>query len=222
MQRYFKYKLNKHDRQLSFLAENIADFPPVSPGGRKIAAFRAEVAKCKELAARQQSGANDSKMHVDNKGDAFDEILRLLKMMSRAALAMDDEIPNLEAKFQLPRSRSQPNLIIAARAFYTDSEGFESEFITYDLPETFRADLLALISKAETTINAVNVSTTDLGQATGSLKDSMRIQTRLSEQIDSIVRNKYEWNPGLMAAWEIASHLERAPRRARKETTAEP
>lgn len=214
MQRLFQNKLDRHERQLTYLTENAVDFPASSLGGKMIAALRAEVALFRELAVQQTASSDDSRMHVDNKDKAFIEIFKLLKKISRAAQALDDVIPNLKAKFHTPRNRSQKSLNTLARTYYRESEGFESEFIGCNLPETFRADLLTLIQKIETTQNALDFASHTQGSATGGLRESIRRQSRLSTQIDKLVRNTYDADAAKIAGWEIASHLEHAPRRA--------
>lgn len=219
----FIRKLNKHERQLGLLAMNAADFPAASAAGRKIAALKAEVEKFKYLAARQLSGTDNSKMHTDNIDNAFVRLNRLLRRINRAARAVGDETLHLEAKFRLPRQRSQQNLIATARSYYTDSEDYHATFVEYGLGETFRAELLDLIEKIETTKTAVNRAVVTRAEATGGLRESIRLQSRLSDQLDNLVRNHYENNPAMLAAWDIASHLEQPPksnRRARKEEPA--
>jgi hypothetical protein len=42
------------------------------------------------------------------------------------------------------------------------------------------------------------------------------VAARELEKLDTIVRNKFRNDPAMLATWENASHLERAPRSASK------
>ena len=43
-----------------------------------------------------------------------------------------------------------------------------------------------------------------------------QLDSKLSTQLDAIMRNKYARNPDKLTAWDSASHIERAPQRTKK------
>ncbi|MDQ2746234.1 MAG: hypothetical protein M3T96_03135, partial [Acidobacteriota bacterium] len=50
------------------------------------------------------------------------------------------------------------------------------------------------------------------GAATGGMNAAFRQTMELSSRRDKRIRLKYRRNPAKLAAWEIASHLDRAPK----------
>ena len=113
--------------------------------------------------------------------------------------------------------------LATARGFVTEAEPLKDEFVRRGMAPGFIDDLKARIlavvqadDAQQTAENARIGTTADLAAA---------IQQGLADvrELDAIVRNTYAGNEGELAAWESASHVERAPRRAETETpTPEP
>jgi hypothetical protein len=59
-------------------------------------------------------------------------------------------------------------------------------------------------------------------EATGGLNASFRKAMALSSKRDKRVRMKYRDNPAKLAAWTVASHLERTPKKATPPTPPTP
>lgn len=209
-------RLDKYEREMAFVADNAVDFPSASPGGKIADAQNTDITLIKQLASEQISAAGSQQIGL--KDEALDEIYLLIRMMSRAADAMEDEIPGVEDLFPLPRNRSEQNILAAARNFAAAAAPYEAKFIEYDLPTGFLANLQSLITAAETA--AINSDKADerTGGATGGIKAAMTRCGERSKKLGAIVKNKYVNNPQKLAAWLVASHLERAPKPAKPPT----
>jgi len=214
MDAFQQRKLNKYQAESAFMTDNERDFPPASPGGIAAAALSAVIALILSLAGQQSSQAANQQIGI--KGELLEDLKRLLRKINRAANALAEEIDGIEDLFRMPRRRSEENWLAAARAFYTDSAPFEDDFINYDLSATFRDDLMALIAAIEAAASAADTAEEQRGGATGGLIDEFRQAGKLSRRLNAIVRNKYDGNAQKLAAWEIASHLEAAPKRTPK------
>jgi hypothetical protein len=160
------------------------------------------------LAGTQVSGA--VRQNVGIKDGFLDELKKLLQKMNRAAVSMADEIDSIENLFRMPRRRSEEIWIAAARAFYNDSAPYDDAFQEYDLPKTFRADLLTLISSFENATEVKDVAKEQRGGATGGLEAALREAGKSSRKLKGIVENKFVDDAQKLAAWVIASHLEAA------------
>jgi len=55
--------------------------------------------------------------------------------------------------------------------------------------------------------------------ASAALDDAFSRGNEAVRRADAIVRNKYANNPGLLAEWTAASHVERAPKRAKPDAS---
>jgi hypothetical protein len=210
-------KLDKFEREEVFLNDNIADFPPASPGGKALAELSAVISQIRAFAAEQVSGAGSSRQHIGVKDEEVDALMRLIRNINRAANAFEDEIPGSDLKFRLPRNRSEQNILATARAFLADAEPLKAKFIEYGLAADFTDKLQALIEAVDERAAAADSAGEQKAGATGGLIDIVREGMSISRRLDSIVRIKYEDNAAKLSAWTTASHLKKAPEKTQDE-----
>lgn len=206
-------KQDKFERQDAFMVDNTADFPAGTPGNAVAVINRAVIDELNSLSATQVSRGSSAAAAIGNKDDDFDEIYSLMRNMNRAANAFDVEEPGSNLTFRLPRNRSEQNILATARAYHTDSEPLEAKFIEYGLDIKFRLDLQTLITSIEQKSAQADTSVEQRAGATGGLTNAARRGMANSRRMDAIVRIKYADNPQKLAAWTVASHLERAPKK---------
>lgn len=212
-------KLEKFEREAAFMTDNAADFPTGSPGAEAAAAHAAIIAEMRASAAQQVSDIGGKAQSIGNKEDALDDMMTIIRNLNRAANAFEDDLPGSNQLFRMPRNRSQQNLLATARAFHKDSAApLEAKFITYGLAPTFRDDLAAIIDAVDTAASLADASEGGRAAATVGLTDSARRGMTNSRKLDAIVRITYDGNPTKLAAWTVARHLEKAP----KKTVATP
>ncbi|MBC7796186.1 MAG: hypothetical protein H7Z37_04845, partial [Pyrinomonadaceae bacterium] len=147
-----------------------------------------------------------------SKNEDLRELKDLMKMLDRAADALADEVEGIENLFGLPRNRSEQSILAAARAQYEAAAKYEQQFIEYDLPVDFRAEMKTAIENIEAANDAADVSGTIGTGATSGLKALLSNLSAMSKKLDSVNRNKHRDNPTKLGAWITASHLERAPK----------
>lgn len=206
-----RLKLEKFQREENFMKDNAGDFPPASVGGKTAAACAENNRVIEEYAARQISGANDSRRYVSIKDEYLEQLGEMIRNMNRAANAFGDEEAGIELKFRLPRRRSGQNLLATGKSFAADAAAFEEKFVEYGLDEGFIDDLKGIISKIESHGAQADSAADSRAEATGGLAAAVKRGTEISRKLDSIVRIKYANNPAKLAAWEVASHLEKRP-----------
>lgn len=202
-------RLNKYQAQITFMNDNVSDFPANSPGARTKNTLSQAVQTILTLAAAQSSNAR--MMHIGIKADNLDKLTRLMLKMSRAAQAMEDEIEGVDDLFRMTRNRSEQSILAAARIFYRDSDSYNENFLEYDLPATFRADLMSLVTAIEAGGDAADSAFAEKGGATGALPDAYHTAAKASRKLEGIVKIKYDDDPQKLAQWKIASHLEAPP-----------
>jgi hypothetical protein len=96
----------------------------------------------------------------------------------------------------------------------------KTQFIKWEMQETFLEDLNTSIENFEEAVNSRNVSASRRTQATAAIDDAIRRGKEAVRDLDQIVSNKYKKNPTKLAAWKSASHTERAPRASKKDMDA--
>jgi len=132
---------------------------------------------------------------------------------------MSDEVPGIENKFRLPRDNNDQNLLNAARAAATDALPLRAQFIAHEMPADFLEDLAEDIADMEAAISTQSSGVGDHVAANAAIDDAITRGMDLLRKLDAIVRNKYANNPGVLAEWTTASHVERAPKRAKPDAS---
>ena len=207
-------KLEKFERQKAFFEDNAADFPPDTPG-RVVASLNTSIIdEMNSLAGDQSSEFSASKQATDDKDDLMEDLVILLKNISRAASAFEDEVPGSDEMFRLPRNRSEANMLTTARAFIEDAQPFEATFITYGIPADFIQQLTDFVEGIEAAKLRSDSKSEQRASATAGLIDAAKRGMANSKRADAIVRIKYHDNPQKLAAWTVASHLERPPKKS--------
>ena len=209
-------KLDRAERQAAYMAANAADYAANSPGAKVVASVNADIAAVRNFAAGQTGGERERSQHISSKHDDLDDLKELMLMLDRAGDALADEFPGIENLFGLPRNRNEKSLLAAAQAQYDESEKYKDSLVEYDLPTTFRADLLALINSINQANSAADTSGAVGTGSTGGLKAAIERLDQHSKKLDSINRNKLRDNPAKLAAWTSANHLARDPQKQDK------
>ncbi len=153
-------------------------------------------------------------MNTGAKMELRAEVRRQMKAIRDTSLSLESEHPGISKSFRMPPSNGDEALINSARAFVEAATPFKSEFIGREMPPTFLEDLTAAIERFEQSVSGYNVQRSNKSAATASLKNSLSQVKTLRRELDPIVRNKFRNDPAMLAAWESASHLERAPKKA--------
>ncbi len=213
-------KFDKFQRQDVYMKDSAADFPKNSSGDRAAVALAAVIAEMQTLDAQQTSGFDDKRQAYETKANALDVIDDLLEQMSLAAVAIGETIEGFEEKFRLPRKLTQAVKLAKARSFLADAPPHEAEFIAEGLDDDFLAQLQAAIPHFEETAAAADSAEELHAGATGALNNAAGRGMLISKRLDAAVRLKYRDNSAKLAAWTVASHLDRAPQRAKQSKAA--
>lgn len=217
MENSIRRKLDKFERQKDFFNEYAADFPDGSPGAEVAAINAAVIREIYEIAGDDLADDNISHQTTDDKGGLLGEMMSLLRNMNRAANAFEEEIPGTNKMFRLPRNRSQKNLLASARTFLQDATPFKDAFFAYGLDADFLIVLQNYITQIEAAGRSGDSSEEERAFSTAGLTDAASRGMKNSRRADAIVRIKFADEPQKLAAWTIASHLERAPKKKRDE-----
>lgn len=206
-------KLNMFETAKVFIDESAADFASVAPYAANSAKLADVIAKMREAAAAQISGESTARQSTGDKSELIDDLWQMIRNINRAANAFEDEIPTAADKFRLPRNRSQQNLTASARAIITDAQPLKANFIEYGLQDDFLEELQQLVDDIEQSKTQTAAGSGQRAESTEALIEQAREGMNIIRRFDSIIRIKYQNNAQKLAAWTVASHLDRAPRR---------
>lgn len=210
-------KMDKIDGEEVFITGNAADFPAGSSVDDWTQLINAEKAKILKFDAAQTSGSDDRRRAQEIYENRRDEYVDLLEEYVLAADIVDDEIEGTAAKFKMPRPRTDQNLIAKGASFHADSDTIEAKLEKAGLRAGGRASLLTMRDAFQQAALDHDAATEHRAEATGGMNDSFRKIMHYSRRRDKGVRMKYRNNPAKLAAWTVASHLDRAPQRKKDE-----
>ncbi|PYS49274.1 MAG: hypothetical protein DMF68_10495 [Acidobacteria bacterium] len=170
----------------------------------------------------QASGLTNVRMGTRSKEGARVELERGLDAMRRTSRSMSVTMPGLEKKFPSVRHLKDQELLTAARMYAADALPLKAEFIKRGLQPTFLDDLNEDIEAFEEALRQRTQGRETHVNATATIDDLIEQGMKIVRQLDPIMRNLFEDNPGKLAAWLSASHVERAPRRKAKQQQTSP
>jgi hypothetical protein len=200
-------------RVRQFGADNAADFPAGSIGATQFAVIDEVLSETEQSAADQAASFGDARQLFIGKDTARENLREDLSEIVRTARSMDYQFDGIAAKFKMPRSQSDQNLLATARAFHSESETYYTDFQNYGLDKLFRAELLTAIEAFEETLNPTGTAIDEQVAATAQIGAAIRRGMIARRILEGVVKNKYRSNVGKLAEWLSASHIERPPKK---------
>ncbi|MBV8859176.1 MAG: hypothetical protein JOZ02_19750 [Acidobacteria bacterium] len=134
--------------------------------------------------------------------------------INRTARSMERAVPGSEEKFRLPSNKDLQTWLAFGRGFAEEAEPLAEEFVRRGMAPDFIDDLKARILAVEQFRDGRAKESFDRNASTTGVGDAAEKGLAAVREFDAIVRNIYADNPAELAAWESASHVERAPRHA--------
>lgn len=206
-----RVRFNMFARVVQFLSDNSGDFAAGGVVRVQLAVLSAVIAAIETLTGKQTGGMNEARFSFKSKDTARENLREMLLDIVETARSMVYSYPGIELKFQLPGNLSDVNMLAAARAFLPEATAMKSAFVAYEMENTFTTDLQTLIDEFEASLNAPGTATDTHIAATAEIGAEIRKGMVAVRMMDAAVRNKYRANPGKLAAWASASHIEREP-----------
>lgn len=202
-------------RSRDYYTTRSASFPATSRGGELFAALEIVLREIESNAEAKVSHASAAAQGTANRGATREKLRGNLMAWRRTARAISVDVPGFDKLFRLPRGTNDQLLLSTARSFLTNAEPHKAEFVRNEFPPTFHEDMRTLVNDFEQSISTQNQSLGARVSATKSVKTAIAHGVALVRQLDAIVRNKFSADPAALAEWERATHVERAPRRAK-------
>ncbi len=206
-------RTDKLDREKVMIRDNPDDFPKGSP----VEIISVEIdTKVAEILVRDSdlaSAFGDKSQAREIKGDTRDRLIDNFRDIAIGAVGIGDgAVLGITAKFKMPYPRTEQNLIASADAWFADTAPpLEGLFIAAGLAADFRAELLDSKNAFQQARDNADSADEHYGEAVGALDALMRDVMALTRRRSALVKLKYKDNPGKLAAWAIASHLEQPP-----------
>jgi hypothetical protein len=211
--------LDMLDRVLRFLLEqSLTSAVPRASAARD--AIIAVVSTLRAAARDQTGGRAESAGGVDLRQKTWRQLRRVLAGVNRTARVLEEDFPGIRAQFRLPRTRSYPKLLAAARAIAAAAAPMQAAFIEAGHAPDFLDEIAALLAAFEAATAQKQGGKITQVASTAAMKEQARLGVRAATKLDAFARNHYRDQPEMLAAWRHARHTERSPRRSAAEAPA--
>lgn len=193
--------------------DNAADFP-AGIAATKFTAISGIVDETESKSGAQAGGMAQAAQQFEVKDTARENLRDEMSAMARTARSMEYSFDGISDLFRFQRNLPDAALLATARAFHTESATYQADFVAYGLPANFRTGLNSNADAFEATFSTTATATAEHVAATAEMAATIREGMIAKRILDGIVRNRYADDPGKLAAWLSASHVEAAPKKA--------
>ena len=199
-------------RVVLFLDENKNRFYFDSGGCGGSAVLQAEIQTLDELGADKVSATSGSKDVTIFRGDLRDALEDAMQDIADMWKPMAKNHENAQNKFRMPYGSDQL-LIDTAGSFIEEAAPLEAAFVDRGMPTNFIADLTAKRSAFDEVVNESEAARLERVGVNAQFTDPVRKCRAAVEDVDPIVKMTYRTNPGKLAEWLSATHVERSPKK---------
>jgi hypothetical protein len=185
-------------------------FPPSSVARQNFATVAAAV---KELDAQELSHmAASVSARADRKIKAREALLARLQAISQTARVLAGEAPELDQELRVPSPITDQMVLTAGRKFARDAGRFSSLFLAHGMPETFVADLEALVESFERALRDRGLGREARRAARASTNQALSAGLAAVRSLDAIVTNHLRDDAVTSTVWERDRRVVYPPR----------
>ena len=199
-------------RSYLFLDENKNDFTSIPVVAANVAILQTEIQKLDDLGEDKVSATSGSKDVTINRGDLRDALRDAMQDVSDMWKPMAKNFENAHNKFRMPYGSDQL-LIDTAGSFIEEAAPLEAAFIARGMPANFIADLTAKRAAFAASIDESDDARLERVGVNAQFTEPVRKCRAAIEDVDPIVKMTYRTNPGKLAEWLSATHVERSPKK---------
>ena len=188
----------------------VNDFAEGGAGRRLYAGLQADITEIERLAAAFGTGRSQAKQGTQTLGDAREAVLAGLFAIREASKPI-----GVEDKFPYPPRNNDEQLLQMIDVYATNALPLKPELIAHELPATFLEDLADDKAAFQAAMTDRSNSVGDHISARQELDEALARGVQRLRDLTSVVKVKYADDPGKLAEWMAASHIERPSRRAK-------
>lgn len=207
-----KRKLNMFKTLKQFLNDNV-----ITPANARATAAEVQldssITALETAAAIQTGGNGQAGSGVAARRAKARDLREHLKQVNLTAREMEEDMPGISEKFQLPRSKAYVALKATAQSVLTEATPLSADFVSFGLPATFLTDLTDLLTQFEAATGEKFGGVNKRKTGTASLEIKAALGIAAANRLNACVRNHFRNQPEIIEAWVAARRIEAAPRR---------
>jgi len=200
-------------RSREAFAQSVNDFSDGGAARQLFADLQAEIINVERLGAAFGTGRSEARQGTSTINEARDNLLDDLIAIREAG-----KVLGVEDKFPYPPRSNDEQLLQMAGIYATNALPLKADLIAHELPANFLDDLAADKAAFQSAMAERQNAVGDHIAARQELDDALARGVEIVRKLTSLMKVRYANNPGKLAEWAAATHIERAPRRARPPT----
>jgi hypothetical protein len=197
-------------RSREAFAQSVNDFSEGGAARQTFARLQTRIPKVEQLAAAFGVGRSGAKQGTQTINDAREAILADLFAIREAA-----KVLGVEEKFPYPPRKNDEQLLQLAGVYANNAVPLKADLIAHELPADFLDDLAADLAELQSAFAERMNAVGDHIAARQELDDELAGGVEDVRDLTGFMKVKYANNPGKLAEWAAATHIERAPRRSK-------
>ncbi|MEO6051677.1 MAG: hypothetical protein ABIP78_10145 [Pyrinomonadaceae bacterium] len=172
-------------RVKQFGIDNAGDFTGIAT--TKFSEIDSIVGGTESQAAAQQSGFGEAAQQFEVKDTSRENLRDEMSAIARTARSMEYSFDGIADKFRFQRNMNDAEMLARGRAFHTESQPYNADFIAYGLAASFRADLNAACDAFEASFATTASATAEHVGATAESGAKIREGMVAVRTVDGIV-----------------------------------
>ena len=201
------------NRVLDILPVEFADLPAGSQAADAAADLQTQYNVIISESAEQSGFEGTGKEGTALRAVARQNIRDYMSTLARTARSIARQTPGFDKNYPAPRGMDDTELLNEARAVGPKALADETIFVGRGLTRNFLESIDGFISDFDASKDTTNIAD---GSRGASVSDKNTAYEKGLDDVDILndfIRNFYRNQPAKLAAWKIASHIERSPKK---------
>lgn len=203
-------------RSIVCVETELTDLPRDSEGFKAYTELKAAVADINERSAAQADGDNTKTSGTAQKNVTRREAKRLYKGIADTAKTIARKNPGYDEFFRSASNKTDEQLFAQFRAASDKAAEKQADFLRLGKRENFLVKFNHAVEAFSAALTTQSAGGSKRGAAVAGIDEAFDRAEDAFESLDRFIRNYYEDEPQKIAAWNIASHVERASKKKKK------
>ncbi len=192
------------------MAQCVSDFAEGGAARQLYADLQAGIVRFEQAATAHGVGLSEARQGTRGRGEARAALKALLDLIRAAAKVM-----GIQNEFPLATTDSDDDLLQAADVYTAHATPKKADFIKHELPSDFLEDLAAAKAAFQAVIAEQMNAKGDHISAREELDDAGDNIVKIIRKLGQLFKVRYANNPGKLAEWTAASHIERPAKKSK-------
>ncbi len=201
------------NRVLDILPVEFADLPAGSVAATAAADLQTQYNTVVSESAEQSSFEGTGKEGTALRAVARENIRDYLSTLGRTAKIVSRETPGFNKSYPLVSAMDDTELLNTARAVASKAVDDKEVFTGRGLTNDFITSIDGFINDFDASKDTSNIADGSRGAAVGDKNTAYEKGLDDVDILNNFIRNFYRDQPAKLAAWKIASHIERSAKR---------